>query len=124
MNLSAIKILLIDDSTFSRNLLKRTLGDKYQYLEAADGMMGIDLFTVAKPDLIFLDLTMPGVSGMEVLQTLQKIDQNARVIIASANVQSLTHQEVMAMGASGFVPKPFTPESVQPIVQLLLQEAL
>ena len=120
MNTCAKTILLIDDSNFSRNFLKHALGNDYQFLEAANGLAGIELFANEKPDLVILDLTMPEMNGLEVLEKLRQLNQNARVIIGTADVQEFTFQQVMAAGAAGFIRKPFTPQQVQPIIQSLL----
>lgn len=117
------KILLVDDSNFSRNLLKRSLGNQYQILEAGSGLTGIEIFVNERPDLVILDITMPDMNGVEVLEKMRQIDQNARILIGSADVQSFTQNQVMAMGASGYLPKPFSGELIRSVVQALLQDA-
>jgi two-component system chemotaxis response regulator CheY len=108
-----MKVLIIDDSLLSRNILKRCLGGQYQYIEAEDGMRGLELFFIEKPDLVFLDLTMPSMNGMEVLEQLKTMDPSARVIVASADIQEQTRQDAETRGASAFLTKPFTPETVR-----------
>ncbi len=117
-----MKVLLIDDSTLSRNILKRSLGSAYQYIEADDGMRGLELYFIEKPDLVILDLTMPGVNGMDILQQLRRIDPQARIIIGTADIQNFSRQRAVELGASAYLNKPFTPESVQEIVQQVMNE--
>ncbi len=117
-----MKILLIDDSLFSRNMFKRALGDTHEYIEAPDGMRGIELYFLEKPDLVILDLTMPGVTGMDTLAQLMKLDPNARVVIGTSDVQEFSRREARQLGAIGFIDKPFTVEGVQKVVNKILEQ--
>ena len=116
-----MKILLIDDSNLSRNIFKRSLGDQYTYLEAQDGMAGIEMFYLEKPDLVILDLTMPGLHGLDVLTQLKNIDPNVRVIVGTADVQDFSRQQAEDLGAAAYITKPFTPDSIQKAVDTALQ---
>jgi two-component system chemotaxis response regulator CheY len=115
-----MKILLIDDSALSRSILKRLLGKEHQYVDAGDGMRGLELYFLEHPDIVFLDLTMPGVNGLEVLEKIRQMDPNARIIIATADIQDFTRQQANQMGADAFVNKPFTPEGVQSAVSIIM----
>ena len=112
-----MKILLIDDSSLSRTLLKRSLGEEFTFLDAADGMTGLELYFLEKPDLVILDLTMPGVSGLDILARLRELDPEARVIIGTADIQEFTRRTAAELGAVGFLTKPFTPGNVQEAVR-------
>jgi two-component system, chemotaxis family, chemotaxis protein CheY len=112
------KILLIDDSGLSRTLFKRALGEEaYTYLEAVDGMSGLELYFLEKPDLVILDLTMPGINGLDVLARLREIDPQARVIIGTADVQDFSRQQAEKLGAVDFISKPFNPDNVRTVVR-------
>lgn len=115
-----MKILLIDDSTLSRNILKRLLGTGHQIIEADDGMRGLELYFVEKPELVFLDLTMPNVSGLEVLAQLKALDPLARVIIGTADIQEFTRSQAESLGAAAIVNKPFTPDTIQKAVEMVM----
>jgi two-component system, chemotaxis family, chemotaxis protein CheY len=116
-----MKVLLIDDSAMSRNLLKRALGNEHEYAEAAEGMRGIEMYFNEKPDLVFLDLTMPGVSGMEILNQLRQIDPAAKIIISTADIQDFSRQQASDLGASAYLTKPFTIEGVKEAVQQAIE---
>jgi two-component system, chemotaxis family, chemotaxis protein CheY len=107
-----MKILLIDDSTLSRNMFKNSVGDRHAYVEAMDGMSGLEKYFLEKPDLVVLDLIMPGMSGIDVLTKLKEMDPAVKVVIGSADVQEESRRMVMELGAVGFITKPFTPENI------------
>ncbi len=115
------RILLIDDSRYARSTLKQVLGDGYEYLEAADGLSGLELYFLEKPDLVILDLTMPGMNGLEMLAQLKAIQPSAKVIVCSADVQEYSQQEALRLGACGFIQKPVVPEILREAVSAELE---
>ncbi len=116
------KILLIEDSGLSRNMFKQALGDSYTYLEAADGFTGLETYSMEKPDLVVLDLMLPGMDGFEVLRQLRQLDPASNIIIGSADIQEQTHQQAYNLGAKGFIQKPYTQERVQMVIQKVAGE--
>lgn len=120
INLMA-KILIIDDSSLSRRLMRKILEEaSYEIVEAGDGFSALEVFSLEKPLLVMLDLTMPGINGFEVLRELKNLDPAVKVIVASADVQSLTRDLAFREGADGFINKPFVAEEVVELVQTLL----
>lgn len=117
-----MKILLIDDSSLSRNILKRALGPDHQFFEAEDGMRGIELYYIEQPDLVFLDLTMPGANGLEILEQLHSVNPKVRVIIGTADIQEFSRARAVELGASAYLNKPFTMESVKDVVRQVMSE--
>ena len=94
-------------------MLSRILASAgHTVIEAEDGAGGLELYFLEKPDLVFLDLTMKDMYGLDVLSKIREIDSQARVIIASADIQDQTRDLVHAAGASAFVNKPLSPEKV------------
>jgi two-component system, chemotaxis family, chemotaxis protein CheY len=115
------KILVIDDSSLSRRLMKKILEETgHEVIEADDGFTALEIFTLEKPELVMLDLTMPGLNGFEVLKQMKSIDARIRVIVASADVQSLTRTHAFNNGADGFINKPFIQEEIVNLVQKLV----
>ncbi len=107
------KILAVDDSNLSRRLLRRILEPAgHEVIEAEGGMAGLERYFLEKPDLVFLDLTMPGTHGLDVLRQLREMDPAARVIIATADIQKSSRAMAEEAGAIGFVNKPFVEDSV------------
>lgn len=117
------KILIVDDSALSRRTLRRILESaSYEVVEADDGMAALELYFLEKPSLVLLDLVMKGMYGLEVLVKLREMDQEARVVVASADIQSSTRKLVHEAGALGFIHKPFVPEEVINAVETAIGE--
>lgn len=107
------KILIVDDSALSRRTLRRILETAgYEIVEADDGMTALEVYFLEKPALVLLDLVMKGMYGLDVLVKLREMDQEARVVVASADIQSSTRKMVDDAGALGFINKPFVSEQV------------
>lgn len=107
------KILIVDDSSLSRRTMRRILETAgYEVIEAPDGMSGLELYFLEKPDLVLLDLVMKGMYGLDVLTKLRELDAGARVVIASADIQSSTRKMVEDAGALNFINKPFIADDV------------
>ena len=85
------KIMVVDDSALSRRTLRRILETAgYNVVEAEEGMAALELYFIEKPDLVMLDLVMKGMYGLDVLTKLRELDAGARVVVASADVQTST----------------------------------
>lgn len=103
-----MKILLIDDSSLARRLLRKILEkENHEIIEAGSGMEGLEKFYLEKPDIVFLDLTMEGIYGLDVLEKIKEIDPFAKVIVASADIQKQTKELAFEKGAFAFINKPF-----------------
>lgn len=118
------RIMIVDDSTYMRGVIKRVLkADGYtEMLEAADGEAATNLYEKERPDVVLMDIVMPNKSGIEALRSIREIDPDARVVIVSAVGQEVIVKEALAMGASGFIVKPFDDVQVQDAVKTALGE--
>jgi two-component system chemotaxis response regulator CheY len=117
------KVLIVDDSALSRRTLRRILeAADYEVVEAEDGMAALEVYFLEKPGLVLLDLVMKGMYGLDVLVKLREMDQQARVVVASADIQSSTRTMVDEAGAVGFINKPFVTEQVVMVVKAALAE--
>ena len=107
------KIMVVDDSALSRRTLRRILEMAgYSVVEADEGMAALELYFIEKPDLVLLDLVMKGMYGLDVLVKLREMDAGARVVVASADIQTSTLALVEEAGAHAFITKPFGTENV------------
>ena len=101
------KIMIVDDSAYARRVHRAMLESAgFGVTEAATGISAIELFSLDRPDVVLLDLSMADMGGLEVLRTLRQLDEQARVIVVSADVQRTTEESVMALGAERFLAKP------------------
>src|SRR4026208_2206556 len=115
------KILIVDDSALSRRTLRRILESAgYDVVEANEGMAALEAYFLEKPGLVLLDLVMKGMYGLDVLVKLREMDQQARVVVSSADIQSSTRKMVDEAGALGFINKPFISEQVIAAVEAAL----
>ena len=97
----------------SRRILRRILESAGNViLEAEDGTTALELFFLEKPDVVFLDLTMKDMYGLDVLAKIREVDPEARAIIASADIQDQTREMVNTAGANAFINKPLSEEKV------------
>ena len=107
------KILVVDDSALSRRTLRRILETAgYSVVEADEGMAALELYFIEKPKAVLLDLVMKGMYGLEVLTKIREMDRDARVVIASADVQSSTRAMAEEAGACAVIHKPLVASEV------------
>ena len=108
------KILIVDDSPISIKIIKSCMPkDKdYELFDASDGQMGVEKYKEVKPDLTFLDLTMPVMNGFEALEEILKLDQKALVIILTADVQIKAVAKAHDLGAFSVLKKPPAREAI------------
>ena len=118
------RILIVDDSAFARRKLRQILeGAGYAIEEAASGAEALEKYSHLKPHVVFLDLVMEGMDGCSVLAQLRAIAPEANVIVATADVQSATRDEVFRLGARDLINKPFKPEEVLAAVRRAAERA-
>ena len=103
------KILISDDSAFMGLIIKKVLGENgyWDTIDAVSGREAIDMFEQHKPDLVLLDIIMPGIDGLGALKALMKIDKKAKVIMITAVGQEEIMKECRKVGAVGYIVKPF-----------------
>jgi two-component system nitrogen regulation response regulator NtrX len=102
------RILVIDDEAAIRESLKMTLEyDGYEFLGAATGQEGLALAEREAPDLVLLDIKMPGMDGMEVLTRLRQMNEALPVVMISGHGTTQTAVEAIKRGAVDFLDKPF-----------------
>jgi two-component system chemotaxis response regulator CheY len=107
-------ILIVDDSPVSRKILRSCLPHDREYtvIEAGDGSAALQRFREQLPDVTFLDLTMPRVSGLECLAELKALARDAVVVVVTADVQPTSRSRALELGAAAILQKPPTREAV------------
>jgi len=109
------KILIVDDTPVSRRILKSciTRAEQYEFFEAGDGVEGLELFKTERPDLTFMDINMPKMSGIECLGAIRQVDPHAAVVMCSSEINPESLATVTSLGAVSVIHKPPTKEAVQ-----------
>jgi signal transduction histidine kinase len=112
------RLLLIDDEEVVLDSCLAILeGADYEVATATGGAEGLEKAGELSPDLIFVDLKMPGMSGMEVLEQLRSRDPTAVAIVFTGFATIESAVEAMKRGALDFLPKPFTPEEFRAMIR-------
>jgi len=108
------KILIVDDSPIARKMLKSCLpkDQGFEFYEACDGREGVEKYKSICPDLTFMDLTMPVMTGYEAIVEIIKHDSNALVIVVTADVQLKAIKTVLDSGAYMVLRKPLKKEDL------------
>jgi len=121
---TSTRVLVVDDSATIRAVLGKMLGqDGYEVLKAADGESALELARTERPDLVFLDIVLPGLSGFAVLRKLRHapLTMHIPIVMISGNVQATEQFYVQRYGADDFMKKPFgRAEVFERIQQLVL----
>ncbi|NIS70371.1 MAG: response regulator [Proteobacteria bacterium] len=118
------RILVVDDEQIMRDGCTRILSkEDWEVVTAENGEACLDAIKGGHGfDLVLLDLMMPGISGMKVLETVQQVDADLLVIVITGYATVELAVEAMKKGAYDFIPKPFTPDQLRIVVQRALEK--
>lgn len=114
---SARRLLIVDDDASVREALLMTFRSVYEVATAENGPLALKSFAERPADVALLDLRMPGMDGLEVLQHLRKADPDVEVVILTAFESLETVREAMHLGASDYLAKPFAVDRLREAVQ-------
>lgn len=120
MSKSDRKVLIVDNEAKVRRLLVATLtGGPFEILEARDGDQGLAMARREQPDVILLDVLMPGIDGLEVCRQI-KADSRLKgslVVMLTAHVQESVRRQAIQAGADLFLTKPFSPRALKSAIE-------
>jgi two-component system response regulator (stage 0 sporulation protein F) len=112
------KILIVDDQYGIRILLNEVFQKEgYQTFQAANGFQAIDIVLKDKPDLVILDMKIPGMDGIEILKRIKEIDKGIKVILMTAYGELDMIQEAKDLGAIMHFAKPFDIDEMRKAVR-------
>jgi len=116
------KILVVDDSAFMRRIVRNILTRNGfdEIVEARDGLEAVEVFRRDSPDLVLLDIVMPGRDGIEALRRIRDVDDNATVVMLTAVGQEAMRNECLRLGAVDYIVKPFEEERVIEVLHRLV----
>jgi two-component system response regulator (stage 0 sporulation protein F) len=120
-----IKLLVVDDEPGICDILKKTFAPiGFKVLTATNGQEALALVKKEKPKIIFLDIRMLGMSGLEVLKEIKKIDDSAKVIMVTVVDDDKTRKEAKDLGADEFIVKPFISDYLEEVVRRQVAELM
>lgn len=119
------RILICDDEPSLRELMRIALDGDYEFAEAESARVAIELTRELRPDLLLLDVMMPGQSGLDVLAEVRADPEleSLPVVVVSAFSSDADRRAAEAAGADRFLAKPFEPDDLVSMVEELLREA-
>ncbi|PZX07469.1 two-component system chemotaxis response regulator CheY [Psychrobacillus insolitus] len=107
-------VLVVDDAVFMRTTIKRMLEDQSFNVigEASNGAEAVEMYRNLLPDVVTMDVTMPGMTGIEAVEAIISEDPNAKIVMVTALGQQKLIVDAIERGAKDFVTKPFNPEQI------------
>lgn len=121
------KILLVEDNEMNRDMLSRRLIRKgFEVITAEDGLEGVEKALSEHPDLILMDMNLPGIDGWEATQRIREQEQGKRtpIIAVTAHAMSPDYEKAINAGCDHYEPKPIQLESLLRKINTLLEESL
>ena len=112
-------VLIVDDSSTIRGVIKRVLKNSIfnlQVEDVADGPSGLVAYQNGNHDIVFLDLNMPGISGLDTLAMLRKLNENLKVVLITTENNEATVKSIEASQIQGVLYKPFYPVDVDRVL--------
>lgn len=107
-------VLVVEDDTFSRQLVSKAIHHTFELLTAADGEQALKIYQEEAPDVTLLDIGLPRLNGLEVLKRIMEVDkENAYVVMLTANTSESNVKEAIDVGAAGYIAKPFTKAKIE-----------
>lgn len=122
----AYTFLVTDDSSTTRAIIKRTITlsgvGVAQVLDAGDGLEALEKLKTTPIDLLFLDLNMPNMSGLELIENMRVDSKMARIpiCVVSSEATESRQAQLSELGVQGYIKKPFTPEQIRGVIQSIL----
>jgi two-component system chemotaxis response regulator CheY len=108
-------LLIVDDSLVVRKAITKFLEDyKIKIIgTATNGNSALEMFKQHTPDIVTLDITMPGIDGFQVLEEMMEINKSAQVMVITALADKATGLKALKLGAKSYLTKPFGPQKLR-----------
>jgi two-component system chemotaxis response regulator CheY len=115
------KVLVVDDADFMRSSLRLILErENYEVLEAEDGYQAVNIYSEEKPDVVTMDINMPGKTGLEAIKEIRELDPEAKIIVVTAMGTEFMIRDAIQNGAANFIIKPFDEKQILEVVKKLV----
>jgi two-component system, cell cycle response regulator DivK len=115
------RLLIVEDSELSRDLLVQIFEDAYEIDLAADGITAVELATTSAPDLILMDVGLPGLDGLDAVRAIRARPSGVPIVAVSSHVMPGDRERALAAGCDDFVPKPVDDVLLITVVHSLLE---
>jgi len=118
------KILIIDDSSVARMMLQSCIpsDEKYDINTAGDGREGVEKYQQFKPDVTFMDITMPEIDGFKATEKIISFDKNAVIIAITADIQPRSIEKILQLGVQTVIKKPPKPDLIADALQSVMSK--
>jgi two-component system, chemotaxis family, chemotaxis protein CheY len=116
-------VLIVDDSLVVRKAITKFLENYNVKIvgTATDGNAALEMFKKHSPDIVTLDITMPGIDGFEVLEEIIKLDKSTKVMVITALSDKATGLKALRSGAKSYLTKPFGPLKLKEAFERLIE---
>jgi two-component system phosphate regulon sensor histidine kinase PhoR len=101
------RMLVVDDEPELLDIFRAHFAGRFEVDTASSGAAAVERFIRQRPDVVFLDINMPGANGVEVLKLFKQTDASIPIIMVTANTEIPVAEECIKQGAFSYVPKPF-----------------
>lgn len=120
-----MRLLIVDDSLVVRDAIQRsvTAGRISRVLRAEDGEEAVSIFSRERPEMVTMDLTLPRLDGLSAIRRIREIGPKTSILVISALNSHKTAMEAIALGACGFLTKPFTQREISEALDQLADHA-
>ena len=120
----ARRILIVDDSNVIRNRISRSSSQmNFEVVgTASNGQEAVDLYRQYRPDIVTMDLTMPKMDGLNCINEIASMDENANILVISALSDKATGIRALQLGARGLIYKPFSDEDLFQALEEMLED--
>jgi two-component system, cell cycle response regulator DivK len=113
--------LIVEDRELNRDLLVQIFEDAYDLELASDGETAVELALTTKPDLILMDIGLPGLSGLDAVRTIRAAAASVPIVAVSSGVMPGDREQALAAGCDDFVAKPIDDLALVELVERLLE---
>ena len=114
------RILVVDDDQGILDSFDVLLGDRYDLIKAENGYEALRILENNPPTLMFLDIRMPGLSGIDLMRKVHKDQKDVRVVVITATNQEKTEEEARSLGVIGYLRKPLDISEIDRITSQVL----
>lgn len=115
-------VLIVDDAKFMREFLTTQLSKEYDIITAKNGKEGVLKFKESEPDVVLLDINMPKLHGVDALQRMLEINNQAKIIMLSVEDSYEVIEDCKRYGAIDYIIKPFSMDSLYQALHIALYD--